>query len=360
MELGLGIHGEPGVKRMPMQPADELTETLLTAILQHGKFGSRSEWRSWSTIWEPPPTMELAIVARHAVGFLESKGFTVEQNIRRNISFLTRYGGNLDFRSRPERRAAALARRGHHCSCVAQRAETASGQAGSADRNRRSSTSAMLGRPAARKRRRAEKQTGSHRGRLQGLDRRRRRADGDGPRYRRWRPWQRAWRVRPGQCKTRSARILWTIFPLRSKRSVTPSARVGWIIGATYGVLFLRCGSVLEGARRNRAGAVGRSVGSGLPGHQRIGWREAGRPHHAGCARSLREDTAAGQGVKTTREAILAAVEAAERGVEATAQMKPRLGRSSYLGDRVLGHPDPGAKAVALWLRAACEALFPH
>src|ERR1700676_3919111 len=38
MELGLGIHGEPGVKRMPMQPADELTETLLSTILHHGKF----------------------------------------------------------------------------------------------------------------------------------------------------------------------------------------------------------------------------------------------------------------------------------------------------------------------------------
>ena len=56
---------------------------------------------------------------------------------------------------------------------------------------------------------------------------------------------------------------------------------------------------------------------------------------------------------------LLTAVEAAESGVEATAQMKPRLGRSSYLGDRVLGHPDPGAKAVAIWLRATLEALFP-
>ena len=63
-------------------------------------------------------------------------------------------------------------------------------------------------------------------------------------------------------------------------------------------------------------------------------------------------------GGKTSREAVLAAVEAAERGVEATAQMKPRLGRSSYLGDRVLGHPDPGAKAITIWLRAASEALF--
>jgi dihydroxyacetone kinase len=40
--------------------------------------------------------------------------------------------------------------------------------------------------------------------------------------------------------------------------------------------------------------------------------------------------------------------------------MKPRLGRSSYLGERVLGHPDPGAKAVAVWLRAATEVLFPQ
>ena len=70
--------------------------------------------------------------------------------------------------------------------------------------------------------------------------------------------------------------------------------------------------------------------------------------------KALRE----GVGGKELREGVLSAVAAAERGAEATAQMKPALGRSSYLGDRVLGHPDPGAKAVTLWLRAACEALF--
>jgi dihydroxyacetone kinase len=59
----------------------------------------------------------------------------------------------------------------------------------------------------------------------------------------------------------------------------------------------------------------------------------------------------------STQEWMMAAVEAAERGAKATEGMKPRLGRSSYLGDRVLGHPDPGAKAVTLWLRAVCEAL---
>ena len=38
MELGLGIHGEPGVKRMELQPANQLTETLLTEIMRHGSF----------------------------------------------------------------------------------------------------------------------------------------------------------------------------------------------------------------------------------------------------------------------------------------------------------------------------------
>jgi len=37
--------------------------------------------------------------------------------------------------------------------------------------------------------------------------------------------------------------------------------------------------------------------------------------------------------------------------------MMARLGRSSYLRDRVLGHPDPGAIALATWLRAVAEVL---
>ena len=65
--------------------------------------------------------------------------------------------------------------------------------------------------------------------------------------------------------------------------------------------------------------------------------------------------------LKVNRRAkiLLTAVDSTERGVITTAQMKPRLGRSSYLGDRVLGHVDPGAKAVVIWLRAVSEVLLP-
>jgi dihydroxyacetone kinase-like protein len=46
---------------------------------------------------------------------------------------------------------------------------------------------------------------------------------------------------------------------------------------------------------------------------------------------------------------------AAEAGSEATKSMTARKGRASYLGDRSLGHPDPGAIAAHLMLKAAAE-----
>jgi dihydroxyacetone kinase len=55
---------------------------------------------------------------------------------------------------------------------------------------------------------------------------------------------------------------------------------------------------------------------------------------------------------RTRVEALRSAADAAAEGVRATAGMLPRRGRSSYLGDRALGHPDPGAEAVAVILDA--------
>jgi triose/dihydroxyacetone kinase / FAD-AMP lyase (cyclizing) len=46
-------------------------------------------------------------------------------------------------------------------------------------------------------------------------------------------------------------------------------------------------------------------------------------------------------------EILHKAVDEAQRGADSTSQMMPLLGRSSYLGYRALGHPDPGAEAVA-------------
>jgi len=55
---------------------------------------------------------------------------------------------------------------------------------------------------------------------------------------------------------------------------------------------------------------------------------------------------------------LKSAVDAAESGAESTATMFPKRGRSSYLGERALGHPDPGAIAAAIWLRAAVSRII--
>lgn len=34
IELGMGIHGEPGIRRMELRPADELAETMVERILE--------------------------------------------------------------------------------------------------------------------------------------------------------------------------------------------------------------------------------------------------------------------------------------------------------------------------------------
>jgi dihydroxyacetone kinase len=59
----------------------------------------------------------------------------------------------------------------------------------------------------------------------------------------------------------------------------------------------------------------------------------------------------------TISESLAAAATAAEAGAAATSTLYPKRGRSSYLGDRALGHPDPGAVAVSLWLRAIATSL---
>jgi dihydroxyacetone kinase-like protein len=64
---------------------------------------------------------------------------------------------------------------------------------------------------------------------------------------------------------------------------------------------------------------------------------------------ALRECLAAGDSLA---EAVAAAADAAEAGALATTPMQARKGRASYLGERSIGHQDPGATSAALIMRA--------
>ena len=55
--------------------------------------------------------------------------------------------------------------------------------------------------------------------------------------------------------------------------------------------------------------------------------------------------------------ALAAATEAAERGAKATVPLQARKGRASYLGERSIGHQDPGATSAALIMAALQRAV---
>src|SRR5439155_15250452 len=64
IELGLGIHGEPGVRRGPLEPADELVDRLLGAILGDLALAPGARVVLLVNNLGGTPAMELAIVTR--------------------------------------------------------------------------------------------------------------------------------------------------------------------------------------------------------------------------------------------------------------------------------------------------------
>jgi dihydroxyacetone kinase-like protein len=56
-------------------------------------------------------------------------------------------------------------------------------------------------------------------------------------------------------------------------------------------------------------------------------------------------------------DAARAAADAAEAGARGTSPMQARKGRASYLGERSIGHQDPGATSAVLIMRSLQTAL---
>ncbi len=72
------------------------------------------------------------------------------------------------------------------------------------------------------------------------------------------------------------------------------------------------------------------------------------------AVRALRTGVQAGEPLLAS---VRAAADAAERGARATVPLRARKGRASYLGERSIGHQDPGATSVALVMRALERAV---
>ena len=77
MEIGIGIHGEPGVEKKELEPADQIVDTLLGKILADDVDYSGSEVAVMVNGCGATPLMELYIVNNHVQDVLAEKGIKV-------------------------------------------------------------------------------------------------------------------------------------------------------------------------------------------------------------------------------------------------------------------------------------------
>ena len=81
MEIGIGIHGEPGRYREKLGPASEVVERLATAIVEDLPFESGDRVLAFVNGMGGTPLIELYIVYRELNRFLEGRGITIERRL---------------------------------------------------------------------------------------------------------------------------------------------------------------------------------------------------------------------------------------------------------------------------------------
>ncbi|WP_158921041.1 dihydroxyacetone kinase family protein [Acidisphaera sp. S103] len=351
MELGLGIHGEQGVRRVPLQAADAVVDTIIATLIAQMGLQTERVALLVNGLGGTPP-MELAIVARRALAVLRSRGIRVERAWAGNFmtalempgcslslmvvddARLKRLDVPVDAPAWPgggrvgQRRVVASA---VSDPAVEAPADAVNGAAGNGVRRAALAAASALEREEAA---------------LTDLDSRA--GDGDlgismvrGATAIRAMP-EAAWR-QPVTALTAMANVV--------RRAIAGSS------GPFYATALLRAARELgsgpvtaEAWARAFAGAVA-SVGA-LGGAKRgdRSMLDALEPAHEAFSAAVAEGA-------TLPESWKRALAAAEEGTAATAAMHPRVGRAAYLGDRAIGAPDAGATAVVVWMRGIAAAF---
>ncbi|WP_329066620.1 dihydroxyacetone kinase subunit DhaL [Amycolatopsis sp. NBC_01480] len=138
--------------------------------------------------------------------------------------------------------------------------------------------------------------------------------------------------------------------------ATTLISKVGGAAGPLYGTAFLRASAKLGDAAEIDVPLLLEALRAALEGVQARGKAVGGDATMVDAlipAVSAAEEAAVDASVASV---LAAAADAADRGAESTVDLVPRKGRASYLGERAVGHMDPGARSTALLLRAFAEA----
>jgi dihydroxyacetone kinase-like protein len=133
---------------------------------------------------------------------------------------------------------------------------------------------------------------------------------------------------------------------------------VGGASGPLYGTFFLRMAGALGPGDSVDAADFAKALRAGVEGVVQRGRAEAGdKTMFDALAPALDALDAALASGEDLSAALADATVAAEKGRDATESMVARKGRASYLGQRSVGHIDPGATSAAMLIAAAAQAF---
>jgi dihydroxyacetone kinase-like protein len=131
---------------------------------------------------------------------------------------------------------------------------------------------------------------------------------------------------------------------------------VGGASGPLYGTVFRRLGKALGESETVSVPELATAFQAGLEGLTKLGGASVGDKTmvdvFAPAVDALRAAAADGA---SAEEALALAADVAEAGARETIPRRARKGRASYLGERSVGHQDPGATSAALLLAATAH-----
>lgn len=351
IEVGLGIHGEQGVQRMPIASADALVQLVIETIEADGKLAGGDRVALLVNGLGATPPMELAIVARSAVARLEAKGIVVERAWAGTfLSALDMPGFSLSVMEVDD---AAL-------SLIDAPTEAGAWPRGGAVNRKRVLPSANAEKTVVS----ANKMTAAGERLRSGAERAARALIAAEPRLTQLDSV--AGDGDLGASMVRGGEAILAL-PKESFGDVSDGLMamanamrkaIGGSSGPFYATGLMRASRQLAGIDEPTAQQMAEAFVAAVAAISELGGAKPSDRtmidalHPA--AETFRDKLAAGA---SAEEAWQYAVAAGEAGAEATASMKPRLGRASYLGERAVGHPDGGAVAVGIWLKAIEAAI---
>jgi phosphoenolpyruvate---glycerone phosphotransferase subunit DhaL len=131
---------------------------------------------------------------------------------------------------------------------------------------------------------------------------------------------------------------------------MTCMSTVGGSSGPVFGTLMITLGKELP--PQPAAPDIAKALAAGIAALSRLGKVEVGHKTLLDVLDPVQKVLAAGgDGL------VIRVKQCAFDSAQATATMDAIKGRASFLGDRALGHVDPGSRSMALIIGALCDAL---